>query len=161
MWKEYSDDFIKNNRSSSLSIRISAFISALLLSLLCGLFYNLWKYDVERIELEHGSWQSRIIGEFSPEAAESIKNFAHVKDAVVNVKESSGTETAIDIYFDDYGAVFSDTPRIAEQAGIPPEKVVYNYEPDPGRRGYSAAAGFPDVYPDNGASVVIAGCGNT
>ncbi len=128
MWKEYSDDFIKNNRSSSLSIRISAFISALLLSLLCGLFYNLWKYDVERIELEHGSWQSRIIGEFSPEAAESIKNFAHVKDAVVNVKESSGTETAIDIYFDDYGAVFSDTPRIAEQAGIPPEKVVYNYE---------------------------------
>lgn len=30
---------------------IAAFISALLLSLLCGLFYNLWKYEVERIEL--------------------------------------------------------------------------------------------------------------
>lgn len=56
MWKEYSSDYRKNNPASSLSVRISAFISALLLSLLCGLFYNMWKYEVERIELEDGAW---------------------------------------------------------------------------------------------------------
>ena len=47
MWKDYSVGFLKNNRYSSLSVRIAAFISALLLSLLCGLFYNAWKYEVD------------------------------------------------------------------------------------------------------------------
>ena len=79
MWKDYSADYIKNNRSSGLSIRLSAFIAALLLSLLCGLFYNAWKYEVERIELEEGAWQSRLIGEFDQEDIEAIKNFASVK----------------------------------------------------------------------------------
>ena len=54
MWKEYSEGYIKNNVSSSFSVRISAFISALLLSLLCGLLFNTWKYEVERIGLEEG-----------------------------------------------------------------------------------------------------------
>ena len=54
MWKEYSRDYIRNNRSSVLSVRVAALISALLLSLLCGSFYNMWKYEVERIELEEG-----------------------------------------------------------------------------------------------------------
>ncbi|MDE7417828.1 MAG: ABC transporter permease [Lachnospiraceae bacterium] len=131
MWKDYSSGYIKNNRSSGISVVVSAFISALLLSLLCGLFYNLWKYEVERIVLEEGSWQSRIIWEFdngilnddtlNKEAIESIKNFAAVKDVVVN-------ETGIDIYFNDMRNVLQDTPRIAEFVGVSPETVVYNYE---------------------------------
>lgn len=79
MWKEYSRSYLKNNRSSGLSIMIAAFISALLLSLLCGLFYNAWKYEVERIELEEGGWQSRIIGEFHEKEIESIKKFCKCK----------------------------------------------------------------------------------
>lgn len=71
MWKDYSSGYIKNNRSSSISIIIAAFISALLLSLLCGLFYNAWKYEVERIELEEGGWQSRIACELDMEDMES------------------------------------------------------------------------------------------
>ena len=121
MWKEYSADFIKNNRSSGFSVRLSAFISALFLSLICGLFYNAWKYEVERIEMEEGGWQSRLAGEFDQEEAEFVKNFARVKDAVVN-------ENVMDLYFDDYGAVFSDTPRIAGQMGILQERISYNYE---------------------------------
>lgn len=126
MWKDYLLGYIKNNHSLG-SIRLSAFISALLLSLLCGLFYNMWKYEVERIELEEGAWQSRIIGEMDKEDIESIKSFASVKDVVVNEKESKGTETIIDIYFSDYRHVFYDMPHIAKLAGISPEKVVYNY----------------------------------
>lgn len=128
MWKDYSAGYIKNNRSSSMSVIIAAFISALLLSLLCGLFYNLWKYEVERIELEEGSWQSRIIGEIDGTDIEAIRNFAHVKDAVVNEKETKGREIAVDLYFDHMGTVFEDTPRIARLAGVSPEKAVYHYQ---------------------------------
>ncbi len=55
MWKDYLSSYIKNNHSSRFAIQVSAFISALLLSLLCGLFYNIWKYEVERIEQKEGS----------------------------------------------------------------------------------------------------------
>ncbi|MBD5474665.1 MAG: ABC transporter permease [Lachnospiraceae bacterium] len=127
MWKDYSSGYIKNNRSSGLAVMTAAFISALLLSLLCGIFYNLWKYEVERIELEEGSWQSRIAGEISAEDIELIRNFAHIKDVAVNEKESTTAETVIDLYFDDYKTVLSDTPRIAELVGASPEKVIYNY----------------------------------
>lgn len=128
MWRDYSSGYIKNNRSSDLSVMIAALISALLLSLLCGLFYNAWKYEVERIELEEGGWQSRFIGAFTKEDVESIKNYANVKDVVVNEKGYEGAEPTIDLYFEDKKSVFSDTPRIAELIGILPEKIVYNYE---------------------------------
>ena len=87
MWKDYSLSYIKNNRSSSFSIIIATFLSALLLSLLCGLFYNMWKYEIERIELEEGGWQSRIIGQFNKEDIETIKNFANVKDVIVTKRK--------------------------------------------------------------------------
>ena len=107
---------------------IATFISALLLSLLCGLFYNAWKYEVERIALDEGGWQSRIIGVLAPEDIETIKNFANVKNVVENDKGYKGTEPTVDIYFSDFGAVFSDTPHIAEQVGISQERIIYNYE---------------------------------
>lgn len=128
MWKDYSRGYIKNNRSSSISVMIAAFISALLLSLLCGMFYNAWKYEIERIELEEGGWQSRLTGELDEEQIESIRNFANVKEVVVNEKEASGGQTVLDIYFDDMETVLEDTPRIAGFAGVSPEKTSYNHE---------------------------------
>ena len=128
MWKDYSSGYIKNNRSSGMSVMIAAFISALLLSLLLGLFYNAWKYEIESIEQEEGGWQSRIVGEFTQEDIESIKNFANVKDVVINEKEAQIPETMIDIYFDDMGAVLDNTLQIAETLGVSSEKVIYNHE---------------------------------
>ena len=52
MWKDYSIGFLKKNRASSVSVLVAALISALFLSLLCGLFYNFWKYEVESVVLE-------------------------------------------------------------------------------------------------------------
>lgn len=128
MWRDYSSGYIKNNHSSSITIMIAAFISALLLSLLCGLFYNTWKYEVERIELEEGSWQSRITGAFDKEDVETIKTFGNVKDAVVNEKETRSQEMTIDIYFNDMRKAFEDTSRIITLMGEKPEKVTYNHE---------------------------------
>ena len=121
MWKDYSSDYIKNNRSAGLSVRLAAFISALLLSLLCGLFYNTWKYEVERIHLEDGSWHSRITGDLQPKDIEAIQNFAHVTKV-------TGTANTVDIIFDDMGVILSDTPRIARLIGAAPEQISYNYE---------------------------------
>lgn len=58
---------------------------------------------------------------------EAIRNFADVKSVVVNDEAADGHETVLDIYFDDYGTVLEDTPRIAEMAGVL-EAVTYNYE---------------------------------
>ena len=101
MWRDYSAGLLKNNRFAGLSVRLSAFISALLLSLLCGLFYNAWKYEIERIEQETGGWQSRIMGELDEEDMISIKNYAGVRDAVMHEPEDDTQKTAADIYFDD------------------------------------------------------------
>lgn len=128
MWKAYSLSYLHRNRSAGLSVRMAALISSLLLSLFCGLFYHAWKYEIERIEQEKGSWHSRLIGELAEEDREIIKHFAKVSDAVVHPKEAEGTETTIDIYFKDKNFVFSDTPLIAEQVGIAPENIVYNHE---------------------------------
>ncbi len=152
MWRDYSSGLLKNNHTSVLSVRVSAFISALLLSLLCGLFYNMWKYEVERIEREEGGWHSRLIGEISDKDLEAIKNFGNVKDAVRNesgkagistdigdaealtdiegaeaLTVNEGAENSADLYFYDLRNVFSDTQRIAKLVGISPEKAVYNY----------------------------------
>ncbi len=128
MWKDYSSGYIKNNRSSGMSVMIAAFISALLLSLLLGLFYNAWKYQIESIEQEEGGWQSRIVGEFTQEDMESIKNFANVKDVVISEKGAQIPEPVIDIYFDDMGAVLDDTMQIAKVLGVSSENVIYNHE---------------------------------
>lgn len=48
MWKDYSVGFIRNNRASSISIMVAAFISSLFLSFLCSMFYNVWVYEVEK-----------------------------------------------------------------------------------------------------------------
>lgn len=127
MWKDYSFSYIKNNRAASLSIMVAAFISALLLSLLCSLFYNFWKYDIERIQSEEGSWQARITGEISAEELTAIQNFANVTYAAVNESLSGGTELVIDICFDNMGTVLSDMPRIADLVGLGPEAVTYHH----------------------------------
>ena len=84
MWKDYSIGFIKKNRASSVSVLVAAFISALFLSLLCGLFYNFWNYEIESVVLEEGNWQGRISGALEEDELSEIENFANVKTAAIN-----------------------------------------------------------------------------
>lgn len=128
MWREYASSSLKHNRSAGLSITIAALIAALLLSLLCGLFYNAWKYEVERVQLEEGNWHSRILGELSEADLETIRNYANVQDVVRNERGDTGINPTVDIIFRRKSAVFSDMPKIASQLGIPQERVQYHYE---------------------------------
>ncbi len=120
MWKDYSFSYIKNNRSSSVSVLIAAFLAALFLSLLCGSFYNLWKYEVERIEIEEGNWQSRIEGTFDRDDVEALKGFATLKDVTVE-------DGSIWLRFERMWDVLGDTPKIARLLGVSEEKISYHY----------------------------------
>ena len=126
MWKNYSIEFIKRNRASSLSALAAAFISALFLSLLCGLFYNFRNYEIESVILEEGNWQGRITGTFDENAVSGVENFANVKTASVNKELSDGQTLVIDICFNNMRTVYQDMSLIAQQLGIPDSSVSYH-----------------------------------
>lgn len=127
MWKDYSLSYVKNNRSSSVFIIIAAFISALLLSLLCSLFYNLWFYDVQKLKIEEGDWQGRLVGEITTDDLTLIENYASVEKVTVNENLSDEQGIVVDVYFTNMGNVFTDMPKIAELAGLPAESVSCHY----------------------------------
>lgn len=58
MWKEYSKSYLKNNRAAGRSIMAAAFAATMFLSLLCVIAYNLWVYELEKVALREGEWQS-------------------------------------------------------------------------------------------------------
>lgn len=126
MWKEYSIQFVKKNRASSISIMVAAFISSLFLSFLCSIFYNLWAYDVERIILAEGDWQGRITGEIDEEDLLEIQNFANVEKVVVNEELSGDRGTVADIYFQNPRTIFEDLPLITQRLGLSEEAGSYN-----------------------------------
>ncbi|HJA94329.1 MAG TPA: ABC transporter permease [Candidatus Eisenbergiella merdipullorum] len=126
MWKDYSEGFIKRNRAFGISIFAAAFISALFLSLLCSLFYNLWRYETEAVILEEGGWQARITGIFEKGILSDIENFANVKTAEVNERLSEGRELVIDICFQDMRTIYRDMPLLADLLGIPGSAVSYH-----------------------------------
>lgn len=117
----------KTNRTSGISIMAASFISALLLSVLCSLFYNLWIYETERLKAEEGGWQARILGEADADVLDSVQSYANVKKAVVNEELSDGQKIVIDIYFKNMRTVFTDMPQIAALTGLPEESVSYHY----------------------------------
>lgn len=127
MWKDYSVSYIKNNRASGISVMVAAFISALLLSILCSLFYNFWVYDVEAIKAEEGDWQGRFTGKIDEEILAVIQNYANVEEAVVNEELSDEQEIVVDIYFKNMRTILEDMPRIAALTGLSPEAVTYHY----------------------------------
>ncbi|MFQ6804374.1 MAG: ABC transporter permease [Lachnospiraceae bacterium] len=126
MWKDYSIGFIKRNRASSLSVLVAAFVSALFLSLLCGLFYNFGNYEIESVILEEGNWQGRITGTFDDNVVSGVENFANVKTASINKELSDGQTLVIDICFNNMRTVYQDMSLIAQQLGIPESSVSYH-----------------------------------
>lgn len=127
MWKDYSSGYLKNNRASCISVMIAAFVSALLLSLLGSLFYNLWNYETERLKVEEGGWQGRITGKISREQLDSIRNRDNVEKALINKDLSDEEEIVVDVYLKKVRHALEDMPEIAELAGLSEEAVTYHY----------------------------------
>lgn len=127
MWRDYLSGYIKNNRASTVSVVLAAFLSSLLLSLLCGLSYNLWVYEIARIEAEEGVWEGRLTGEITEEEIGLLRNYANVESAVINAELSGESGTVADFTFKNSRSIFADMPQIARLAGLPAEAVTYHY----------------------------------
>ena len=127
MWKNYSRSYIKNNRASSISIMAAALVAAMFLSLLCSIAYNFWTYDVQKIMLEEGDWQGRIVCEMlDSDDLSMICQFANVEKAVVNEELSQKEETVVDVYFENVRMIYHDMPLIASQLGLNKDSIQYN-----------------------------------
>lgn len=119
MWNDYSKSYIKNNRSSSMSIMAAVLAATMFLSLLCSTAYNFWMYEVEQIILEEGDWQARIFRKsFREDDLSTIRQFENVEKAVVNKELSEKNSTVIDIYFQNSRSIYRDMPFISEQLGL-------------------------------------------
>ena len=125
MWKDYSRDYIKNNRASSISVMVAALIATLFLSLLCSLFFNFWTYEIEQIKLDEGDWQGRITGEIDEKDLAVIQNFANVEKVAVN-EDLSDEETVVDIYFQNTGTIYQDMPLITTRLGLENDAAGYH-----------------------------------
>ena len=128
MWKNYSIDYIKNNRASGISIIAASFIAALFLSFLCCLFYNFWLDNIEGTKLEDGSWHGRITGEISGDELAVINNFANVEKAVVNEELSGEQGTVVDVYFYNKRTVYQDMSALVNILGLAEDAANYNYQ---------------------------------
>ena len=126
MWRDYSASFIRKNRASSISIMVSAFISALFLSLLCSLSYNFWIYEIEQIALEEGDWQGRITGEIDGNDLDVINNFANVENAVINETLSEESKVVVDVYFQNMRTIYRDMPLITGKLGLEDNAASYH-----------------------------------
>ncbi len=119
MWKDYSKSYLKNNRSSCVSVMAASFIATMFLSLLCCTAYNFWVYELEKIVREEGDWQGRMVGRMDEDDLSLIQNFENVESIVMNGDEA-------DIYFQDIRTIYEDMPLIAEQLGLGDEAVFYH-----------------------------------
>lgn len=126
MWKDYSVEYIRKNRASSISVMIAAFISALFLSLLCSLGFNLWNYELETIILEEGDWQGRIAGEMNENELTIIKKFANVEKVEVDHDLSEGKTSVLNLYFQNKRTIYQDMPLIADKLGLDESTISYH-----------------------------------
>ncbi|HIR13470.1 MAG TPA: ABC transporter permease [Candidatus Choladousia intestinavium] len=118
---------VKGKIFAGRSVFLASFFAALFLALLVGLFYNFWKYEVERICLEEGSWQGRLTGEISREELEVIESYENVEKVEINQELSQGQEITADLYFRDMSRILEDMPQIAVLAGLSPETAEYHH----------------------------------
>ena len=60
MWKAYSASYIRNNKTGNRFIMTISFLASALLSLVSGLFYNLWADQVQKAVAETGTSRVEI-----------------------------------------------------------------------------------------------------
>lgn len=120
IWKEYSISYLKKNKTASISIVVAAFISSLLLSLTCGIFYNIWTDEIRLIKLEEGDWQVKIAAALSEQDLETLENHPNVKKVVPETGQDGQRNTTL-LYFHNQRKIYKDMPKLAKQLDLPTE----------------------------------------
>lgn len=118
MWKDYSVNYLKKNKSTAISIMTAVLVASMFISLLCTLFYNMWIDNVNRIKADEGDWQVRITAVLSEDDIKTIQNFANVNKVIQS--------EAVEIYFTKPSEIYKDMPLIAEKLNIESDTIEYH-----------------------------------
>ena len=95
------------NRTGWMTISVAVLISALLLTLLTGLFYNAWQYEIDRITVQEGSWHCRIAGA-DADAQALIRGYGNVERTEM---QENG---AVAVWFRDRNRIPEDLQNLQE-----------------------------------------------
>lgn len=118
MWKDYSVNYLKKNKSTAVSIMVAVLVASMFISFLCTLFYNMRIDDIDRIKADEGDWQVRITAALSDDEIKTIENFANI-DKVIQSK-------SVEIYFTKPSDIYEDMPLIAEKLNIGSDDIEYH-----------------------------------
>lgn len=118
MWKDYSVNYLKKNKSTAVSIMVAVLVASMFISFLCTLFYNMRIDDIDRIKADEGDWQVRITAALSDDDIKTIQTFANV-DKVIQSK-------SVEIYFTKPSDIYNDMPLIAEKLNIDSDDIEYH-----------------------------------
>lgn len=113
MIREYSISDIKNNKSSAISIMIIVAISTMFLTLVIGIFYNMWSDNISRIIAKEGDWHGQIIGKLNSDEVEKIRNNVKIEEIRIE-KETSNQGEIIYIRLKKTKGIYNELPKIVE-----------------------------------------------
>ena len=81
--KEYTWDYIKRNKRSSLGIMIAILMASILINM-AGLYsYNAWKYRIHDIISLDGNWHGELFDETLGANLDYVKAYASVDEVMV------------------------------------------------------------------------------
>ena len=58
--KEYTLDYIRHNKKSSITIMIAILIATILLSALCGFLYTMYTDEIRLTIIRNGDWHAEL-----------------------------------------------------------------------------------------------------
>lgn len=123
MWKEYSISYIKNNKTSSVSIMVASLISAIFFSLITCVFYNMWIGNINKIVKEEGDWHAKIKVSITEKDSDKIQGVDNVKK-IETIATENGSETIV--YFYDMRSIYEDMPIIAKLIEVDESAIQYH-----------------------------------
>ncbi len=121
MWRDYTINYIKKNKSMIIFVMIAVLVASMFISLLSTLFYNMWIDDIERIKATEGDWQARITIKLNQEEIKEINNFENVEEVIISEDSSY-----INIYFSKISRIYEDMNLISEKLNISKENIEYH-----------------------------------
>ena len=122
MWKSFSRDDLAHTPAAVRTMALSALAASFFLALLCGLFYNAWTYEVDRVLREEGSWQARLTLTDAGQA-ETLEQFAQVDTVTPNEGLSGPDALVVELTFRDKTAVYDTLDRIRDRLGLNDDQI--------------------------------------
>lgn len=81
--QEYTLDFVKRNRRSSIAIMVALLLTVMMLSGLSGFFWTMYTDNIRLILLENGNWHGELFDDTYGRDLEQIENYASVETVMV------------------------------------------------------------------------------